>query len=206
MATLSISQGNSKLGKIPSISLPAGITCRPCACAEKCYAKKLERLRPTVANAYRHNLEVLRTDPETYWREVEAVIMLSRYFRFHVSGDIPDQNYFANMVTLARRNPHCKILCFTKQYDIVNDFVGGFLPEHQKDVIPENLQIVFSAWVGLPMTNPFSFPEAHVLYRDGTTTATETAKPCGGNCTLCAVRGTGCWTLKPGEQIVFKEH
>lgn len=115
MSTLSISQGNSKLGKIPSISLPAGLTCRPCACIEKCYAKKLERLRPTVARAYQHNLEVLKTDPETYWREVEAVIMLSRYFRFHVSGDIPDRDYFADMVMVAARQPHCQILCFTKR-------------------------------------------------------------------------------------------
>lgn len=44
-----ISSGNSKLGKIPSVSLPAGITCRnDCECSKKCYAKKLERLRRTV--------------------------------------------------------------------------------------------------------------------------------------------------------------
>lgn len=49
-------------------------------------------------------------------------------------------------------------------------------------------------------------PEAHVLYRDGTTTAREDAKKCGGNCTECACISGGCWSLKKGEQVVFKEH
>ena len=48
-----ISKGNSKLGAIPSVSLPAGKTCRnDCECSNKCYAKKLERLRKTVREAY----------------------------------------------------------------------------------------------------------------------------------------------------------
>lgn len=200
MGVVKISPGNSKLGSIPSVSLPSVITCRTCECQTKCYAKKLERLRPNVANAYRHNLEVLKTDPETYWREVEAAIMLSRYFRFHVSGDIPDAKYFKRMVDVAGRNQHCEILCFTKKYEIVNDYLytGGKLPN--------NLHIIFSAWVGLQMSNPFSLPEAHVRYRDGSTTASETAKECGGNCTECAKTEEGCWTLDFGEQVVFNEH
>ena len=81
MGTVKISKGNSKLGAIPSVSLPSIKTCRNCACQEKCYAQKLERLRPAVRNAYQHNLEVWLKDPETYWREVEASIMMSRFFR-----------------------------------------------------------------------------------------------------------------------------
>ena len=84
---IKISPGNSKMGAIPSVSLPAIKTCRDCKCKEKCYAAKLERLRPTVRNAYQHNLEVLQSNPETFWREVEATVMLNRYFRFHVSKD-----------------------------------------------------------------------------------------------------------------------
>ena len=55
-----ISKGNSKLGAIPSVSLPAGKTCRnDCECSNKCYAKKLERLRKTVREAYQHNYDLL---------------------------------------------------------------------------------------------------------------------------------------------------
>lgn len=87
---VSISRGNEKLGSIQSVSLPSGLTCRECDCSRKCYARRIERRRPSVAAAYRNNLQVLETEPATYWREVEATIMLSRFFRFHVSGDIPN--------------------------------------------------------------------------------------------------------------------
>ncbi len=200
MSVLSISKGNSKMGSIQSISLPSVVTCRSCDCQKKCYARKLERLRPSVAKAYQRNLDVLQSDPDTYWREVEASIMMSRFFRFHVSGDIPDLNYLEHMVDISDRNKHCQILCFTKKYEIVNGFIesGG--------EIPVNLHIIFSAWVGLNMVNPFSFPEAHVRYRDGSTTAKDSAVECGGNCTECATTDGGCWILKNGEQVIFDEH
>lgn len=126
--------------------------------------------------------------------------MISRFFRFHVSGDIPDNVYFAHMIEIAERNKHCEILCFTKKYEIVNEYLrlGG--------EIPLNLHIVFSGWKNLQMDNPYFLPEAHVRYKDGTTTASTTAKECGGNCTECLLAEGGCWTLKTGEQVVFNEH
>ena len=196
-----ISPGNSKMGNIASVSLPAGLTCRPdCACREKCYAMKLERLRSSVREAYRHNYEVLSTDPGTFWREVEASIMASRFFRFHVSGDIVDDSYLEHMIAIASRNPHCEILCFTKRYELVNSLLDS------GTVLPRNLHLIFSAWRGLPMENPHRLPEAHVIYRDGTTTASQDALACPGNCTACAITDCGCWKLRPGEQVVFHEH
>lgn len=197
---VSISKGNEKLGSIQSVSLPSGVTCRVCDCRKKCYAKRIERRRKSVREAYQNNLNILNTEPEVYWREVEAAIMLSRFFRFHVSGDIPDNVYFAHMVDIAERNKHCEILCFTKKYNIVNEFLefGGRLPK--------NLHMIFSAWVGLEMDNPFLLPEAHVRYRDGSTTASANAVQCGGNCTECAITDGGCWTLGEGEQVIFDEH
>ena len=104
---IKISQGNAKLGSIQSISLPAGLTCRnDCECSKKCYAKRLERMRPSVREAYKHNYELLKSSPNTYWREVEASIMMSRFFRFHVSGDIPDVYYLNHMVDIAERIPY----------------------------------------------------------------------------------------------------
>lgn len=200
MSVLSISKGNSKMGSIQSISLPSVVTCRSCDCQKKCYARKLERLRPSVAKAYQRNLEILQSDPETYWREVEASIMMSRFFRFHVSGDIPNADYFGQMLMIAARQPHCQILCFTKKYDLVNDVLSAGIK------LPQNLHIIFSAWVGLDMVNPFSLPEAHVRYRDNTTTARDDAVECGGNCAECALTGEGCWILKNGEQVIFNEH
>ena len=196
-----ISKGNSKMGSIPSVSLPSGITCRQdCACIFKCYARKLERLRPNVRQSYEQNYRLLKCDPKTYWREVEAAVMMSRFFRFHVSGDIPDEDYFRHMIQIAAGNPHCEILCFTKKYEIVNNVRCDI------HTLPGNLHIIFSAWRGLTCNNPYGFPEAHVRYRDGTTTAKHCAVECGGNCTDCAVTSGGCWVLKPGQQVVFNEH
>lgn len=198
---IKISQGNAKLGSIQSISIPAGLTCRnDCECSRKCYAKRLERMRPSVREAYKHNYELLKSSPNTYWREVEASIMMSRFFRFHVSGDIPDVYYLNHMVDIAERNPHCEILCFTKKYRIVNGYldVGG--------IIPKNLHLIFSAWRGLKMENPHGLPEAHVRYKDGTTTAHENAVQCSGNCTECALTEGGCWNLKDGQEVIFDEH
>ena len=188
------------MGNIPSVSLPAIRTCGDFPCATKCYARKLERLRPSVAKAYMHNLTLLETDPDTYWREIEAAMMLSRFFRFHVSGDIPNETYFYRMVEVSIRQPQCEVLCFTKKYDIVNDYLNA------GRVLPPNLHILFSAWIGLEMINPFLLPEAHVKMRDGSTTAGAHATHCGGNCSQCAVTDAGCWSLNRGEQVVFDEH
>ena len=203
MSTVKFSDGNTKMGKIPSVSLPAIKTCIHCACNQKCYAAKLERLRSNVRAAYQHNLDVYLKDEGTYWREVEATIMLSRFFRFHVSGDIIDRDYLTNIFAIAWRNPHCEILCFTKKYDIVNQLLKSPLTDGK---IPKNLHLILSAWPGLQMENPFNLPEAHVIMRDGTTTARFDAVQCGGNCAECARTSGGCWALRNGQQVVFHEH
>ena len=199
---VSISKGNSKMGAVQSVSLPPFKTCSPAACklcGKKCYVRRIIARRKTVREAYERNLLILRTDPEKFWREVSAAIAMTTHFRFGVSGDIADIDYLTHMVELARKHKHCELLCFTKQFDIVNEF----LKTHR---LPKNLHLIFSAWKGLEMDNHYNLPEAHVLYRDGTTTAKDGAKWCSGNCFECAVDNSNCWSLQKGEQIIFKEH
>lgn len=200
---VSISRGNSKMGAVPSVSLPPVKTCSPEAvkfCGRKCYVKRYVMQRQkTVGAAYERNLYLLQNEPEKFWREVNAAVAMTTHFRFGVSGDIPGWFYLRNMVSIAKHNSHCEILCFTKQYDIVN----FYLKKHE---LPKNLHIVFSAWKGLPMENPHNLPEAHVFFKDGTTTAKDGARYCSGNCYECAVANANCWSLKEGEQIIFKEH
>ena len=195
---ISISYGNAKMGRIPSVSLPPIVTCaQGCVCAKKCYAAKLCRLRPTVRNAYQKNLDILKNDMDSYFLQVKAAAMVSKYFRFHVSGDIPDMNYLDRMVKLAQELPDTTFLAFTKQYNFINNFL-------QYASIPENLKIIFSAWPGMPMENPYNMPVANVIFK-GQEPA-ENWKICGGNCSECACRGVGCWELKKGEHIAFYEH
>ena len=202
---VTISKGNSKMGSIPSVSLPSVLTCRTdCDCVTKCYARRIERMRKNVRESYENNLRLLNEYPDVYWREVEASIMMSRFFRFHVSGDIPDKDYLVHMIGIAERNQHCEILCFTKKFGIVNDVISEIKSSGKE--LPLNLHLIFSGWKNLEMDNPFCLPEAHVKFKDGTTTAREDAVDCGGNCTECAITDGGCWSLGTGEQVVFAEH
>ena len=196
---VSFSKGNSKMGLIPSVSLPPIITCpKGAPCAKKCYASKLCRIYPTVKKAYDNNLEILRQTPFEYWEQVESAIKMARYFRFHVSGDIVDYTYFTFMVAVAGRNPHCEILAFTKQYSIVNNYID-IMGE-----LPQNLHIIFSEWGTMPIPNPHNLPTAAVIFKGEE--PNDNWKICGGNCAECACRGVGCWELKKGETIAFYEH
>lgn len=199
MEKISISPGNVKMGAIPSVSLPACITCNPSApCFKKCYAAKLERIRSNVKNAYARNLDILTTDRAGYWLQVKTAAALTTAFRYHVSGDIPNAEYFADMIRTAEELPGTRFLAFTKQFNIVNDYInaGG--------VIPSNLKIILSNWGAWKCPNPHNLPTAEIIFK-GETPA-DGWKVCGGNCASCVCRNTGCWTLKNGETIAFYEH
>lgn len=206
----SISEGNSKLGEIPSVSLPPVASkvsgrriCVKCDCNKDCYAKcHIYDVRKQSAACYEDNLYTVENDPELYWRTIEATCMLNRVFRYHTSGDILDMNYFEHMVEIARHNPHCETLCFTKKFGIVNKWL------RDNGELPPNLHIIFSAWKGLSMDNPFFMPECHLIYTDGSTTASENKVSfvCSGNCSECFCKGANCFSLKKNEQILIKEH
>lgn len=198
---VSISCGNNKMGKIPSVSLLPILTCPArCngTCGDKCYAKKLAILRPSVLKSYARNTAVYMARPDLFSRAVERVMATSQYFRFHVSGDIPSRSYLDMVAYLANSNPFCKVLMFTKRYELVNDFI------RDNGSIPSNLKILFSGWTNLKPENPYNLPETTVYAKD------EDFRPewkaCGGNCLDCALHCGGCWDAKPGETIAFKIH
>lgn len=200
MEHVTISKGNIKVGGIMSVSLPPRTTCKHCGCWDTCYAVGMCMRFRTVRESYDKNLRILLDNPEQFWREVEATIMTQRFFRWHVSGDIVNYDYFVNMVDIAKRNPHCEQICFTKKYEIVNKYIDD------NGELPSNLHMMFSAWRDLKMNNPHNLPECHIRYLDGTRTEREGAILCGGNCETCAVTNKGCFGVKNGEQIVIEEH
>jgi hypothetical protein len=194
-----ISKGNEKMGEIKSVSLPPIITCaKGCTCAKKCYAARFCNRRKNVREAYEKNLEILTNNPASYWEQVNDVVFLSRFFRFHVGGDIPNYEYLEKVVETAKNNPYCEILIFTKRYDFVNKMMdnGG--------QIPENLHLILSDWEGMEMPNPYNLPVSHVIFKGQN--PEENWKICTGNCLECAKKGANCWTLKNGEHVAFHEH
>lgn len=196
---LSISTGNIKMGLIPSISLPPVITCKHCeTCAKQCYALRMCKRYKSVKNAYDRNLELLNTNRDSYFLQVKAAAMLSRYFRFHVSGDIIDIDYLDRMVKVARELKGTEFLCFTKNYEDVNEY----FETHRK---PKNLHLIFSLpFDGSKIENKHNLPTAAVIFKGQD--VPKNYKMCGGNCTECANTCGGCWTLKNGETIAFNKH
>ena len=199
MKKIHISNGNSKMGQIPSVSLPPVITCRAGApCIKDCYACKMCRIYKNVKNSYTENYELYKSDPDEFFKQIDGALKMTRYFRFHVSGDFPSADYFSRAVDVVKNNPGTIALAFTKQFEIVNDYIkaGGR--------IPENFKIIFSTWDGWTPDNPYNMPESAVIFKH--TTVPDTWKICGGNCSECACRGVGCWELKTGETIAFYKH
>lgn len=194
-----LSSGNTKMGKIYNISLPPIKTCSGCEgyCGDKCYAMKFYKMRPRVRNAWDRNLELVTHDIATYFEEITNELRnkpSAKYFRWHVGGDILSYTYFSGMCLVAALLPEINFLCFTKQYEIVNNVA------YSKSKIPSNLKIVFSAWPGMPLNNPHKFTVAWM--QDGTERRIpETAVECSGSCTDCML----CFN-DMNHDVVFHKH
>lgn len=197
-----ISAGNRKTGfAVPSVSLIPVADCGNCAvCSRLCYDLRNDCIYNGVTDTRARNSAIARFDRARYFREISGACRAFRFFRWHIGGDILDADYFAGMIATAVENPGCTFLAFTKMYDIVNAYVaaGG--------VIPSNFQLIFSDWPGAKMQNPYNFPTSSPVFADGTTAAPADAVECPGDCSNCAVMGSGCWTLKAGQGVKFNAH
>ena len=198
---VSISNANSKMGNVASVSTLPFLTC-PSRCKDTCgidcYAAKFANLRPSVLKSYAKNTALAMYNPELFWSEVEIAVAGVRFFRFHVSGDIINMDYFLHMISCAVKNPKTEILVFTKRYEVVNEWIS------ENGKLPENMHLLFSEWSNLRAENPYNMPTTNVFMDEDQ--IQENWKICGGNCFNCACRGLGCWQAKNGETIAFKKH
>lgn len=195
-----ISKGNSKTGAIPSFSLPSGATCSKEACStcykQQCYARKLERLRRTVRNAWHENYEIASSDLpflEAYLDKFFSRPNAPRLFRIHVGGDFFSADYFLMWVRLAVAHPDVRFLAFTKQTDVVRPYVKN---------LPKNFSLILSAWPGVPLDETCRQYLSVAWVDDGKEDRIPSdAVACPGNCESCAY----CWAMD-GRDVVFKKH
>lgn len=200
MIQLSVSNSNSKMGNIKSVSLPRKITCpKDAPCTNSCYVKHFDWYK-NVDRAYSRNLKLWKTDPVGFELQVKAAAYGVFYFRWHVSGDIPDARYLEMMCRIASELYRTTFLAFTKQYAIVNEYIKS------GNTIPQNLKILFSEWPGYKMDNPYKFPVAYIKFKNGTCNAPKNAHNCEGRCEECAYVGRNCWVAKSGDSIILFEH
>ena len=195
--TIKISTGNSKMGKVASVSLPPITTCGNCKeCAKRCYAKQQYLQYPNVKSTYDNNLELLKNNPNLYFKQIDGYIKYKnvKLFRWHVSGDIIDFKYLLKIMSIADENRDCKFIVFTKMYDLANRLL--------ERLIPNNLKIIFSAWPNVKMNNPYKFPVAYLKDQAGKAKIPKEAKECKGNCEKCLM----CFNLANGQSVYFHEH
>ena len=198
---LSFSEGNTKTDKlVPSISLRPILDCSNCKhCANSCYDIRNDIRYQVHYNSRAKNYVVWKKNPNIYFDLISAYCKNKQAFRWHIGGDIQNYNYLNGVVKVTKENRHCRFLIFTKMFALCN----VYFEKHRK---PSNLQIIYSAWIGQDMPNPHNFPTSHLLYADGTTSASDGARLCTGNCSECLTTNKGCWSLKKGQQVVFMAH
>ena len=199
-----LSYGNRKTSSlVPSVSLIPIADCGNCKlCSRGCYDIRNVCCYKQSQAQRAVNSAILTQDRDRYFDEVEAACKFLRFFRWHIGGDIKDEDYLRRMIRVAVRVPHCEFLCFTKMYDVVN-----FCLERMWS-FPANLHIIFSDWRGAEFDNPHNIPVSSPRWADGTTGphCGENAFMCPSNCAECAEAGTGCWGAKPGDTILFEAH
>ena len=130
---INISEKNSKMGNIPSFSVPSGANFYCNQDCKGCYAKKGEHFRSCIKEANMKNYAFLEK-VKTLWKYVDntdykKIIydfskivnnLNCRIFRFNVYGDI-DNNYMSFILDICN-NFRCKDIKFylyTKNYDII---------------------------------------------------------------------------------------
>ena len=184
---ISISPGNRKMGLVPSISLPPLKTCKPNPpCEKDCYALRMTHRLAIIKRAWERNLLILRSDPSSYWRQLEAFIGLNypAYFRFHVGGDIPNITYLEYMEYLASDFPRTRFLVFSSQPFI-----------HPSRI--HNLVIMKSVWTDdLPSIDP-RFP-CYYVYKDKPFKPIGRIIECPGRCPVC---NYSCWHSLTGDIV-----
>lgn len=215
---VNFSVGNSKTGRgTYSVSLPPVITCKNCKeCKHHCYAVRDYNVRPGVQSDYNANYAVLAKNRARYFAEIKNAINAPKCirFRYHVSGDAIDADYFSRMFDTADETDKVQ-LAFTKNY---SDLETAIAARGGLDGLPETMHIMVSVWKHTPYTNKYSLPECRIEPVNGVdfletwTAAADaidaggTVYICGGSCSDCEHNGVGCWTAKPGDIVVIKQH
>lgn len=199
-----LQQGNSKTGNtVFTVSLiPIADCSHNCKeCRKECYDIINVCFQPAVQNDRARNSAIHKVDIKRFWEEVSTGIKYNcaTALRINVGGDVCKEDLpLINRV--AKENPKCDILFFTKSYEEINEFL-----DHEE--FASNVHCIMSAWKNTEMDNPHNLPVSHVLYCDGSTTAPEYGSYfCNGNCSHCMYNNEGCWTLKNGESVIFPAH
>jgi len=167
-----------------------------------CYACKGNFAYSNVKSGLQKNLDAFVEDADRFFSILDNQLNMVpfKFFRWHSSGDIVNERYLEGMCWLARRHKGTQFLCFTKKYELVNEY----LINHKK---PKNLILVFSNWGEWICDNPHNLPTAWVEFgTESDKLIPENANKCGGNCGTCVNTSEHCWRMQRGDSVFFHKH
>lgn len=214
---VTLTMGNSKLGRVMNVSLPPPCSCdtsMPCYWTKQCYAMKHAYLPyRNVRDAWDGNWRTLVAGGAfTYFGAIKKAIAQKKpaLFRWHVGGDIREYAsiygegsddggaYIGGMCGVADSFPDTKFWCFTKRY--------AFVRANAKMIKgTPNLTVILSAWPGVKLDGRTrrAWPVCYVddpKQPDPRIPADAVA--CPGNCEKCQA----CVNLKPGQSVKIVKH
>lgn len=115
-----LAPSNSKLGNIPSWSLPAGLSCpgKTALCRKLCYASKLERIYSSAAKRWLENLAYWRSNRAEWRDKMTAECRESRVIRIHVSGDFHSVAYINDWIKIIQSCPNTVFFAYTRVWSV----------------------------------------------------------------------------------------
>lgn len=207
LITISVSDGNRKIGRVMNISTLPIHTCGNCSgCSKYCYDIKACMQYTNVINARAKNTVLAERNLDEYFNQLWNKMARRKknfYLRFHVGGEIPSYEYLCKMIETARLFPHFTIWTYTKMYFLVAEYVR-LHGDSKAAAIPENMTIMLSEWRGMPLYNPYALPEFRVVFvSEGETFPSDCTWVCPGNCDICKEKRRGCVV---GETTYAADH
>ena len=194
-----ISTGNIKIDNTWNVNIPPPMMCQGMPCLKRCYSMKAWRLYPNVRDMWTQNYEFYKSDPQGYFdsiiRQIQGAKFTVKFFRWHSAGEIVDHAYFEGIVKVASVCKKTKFLIYTKRYELA-DY------KH-----PKNLQIIFSVWPGMEVSQELAINKPMSWVDDKITPviSLKDKKPfyCKGHCADCRL----CWKLSSlKKDVIFHQH
>jgi len=137
-----VSTGNSKMPgttfAIDAFACNVGskLANNPNTPCHACYARKLQRLRPSVDQGWKANLSKWRTAEPEQWEQSMAFQILryntDSYHRWFDSGDLQSVGMLQSIVNVCRTTPKIKHWLPTQERRVVKQFLanGGTIPDN----------------------------------------------------------------------------
>ena len=196
--------GNTKTGSLSkTVSLCPVIDCGNCnKCKHKCYDLRNDCCYKECRNDRARNSAIHKSDPERYFWEITKAVKeeFVIFLRLNVGGDFGKEDYDH----IRKMGDECNRTTFQFFTKNTRPLIEWY---DKGNELPQNVRKLVSKWEWMDIPNPYNWPEAHVLWADGSTTAPDFgAYYCKGYCSACYFYQEGCPYLKDGESVVMNAH